>query len=154
MNIVIQNASKEKNIPSEAQFIAWTKASLNLKGGRQAEITLRIVDSEESARLNTQYRHKEGPTNVLSFSYTPPPTEIDQPLMGDIVICAAIVEAEAKTQHKPLQAHWAHMVVHGVLHLLGYDHETTQDASIMEPIENSILKSLDFNPPYGELDHQ
>ncbi len=148
MSIAIQNPSAETDIPTDIQLIQWAKAALDTRC-EQAEITIRIVDPTEGAALNAQYRHKDGPTNVLSFSY-PPPMGMEALLLGDIVICAAVVAAEAKDQHKPLQAHWAHMVVHGVLHLLGYDHEQARDAVTMEALENRILKALDFEPPYGE----
>ncbi len=137
LKIVVQNPSAETDIPTDIQLIQWAEAALDTRS-EQAEITIRIVDPSEGTALNTQYRHKEGPTNVLSFSYMPP-TGMEALLLGDIVICAAVVAAEAKDQQKSLDAHWAHMVVHGVLHLLGYDHEQVAEALIMEALENRIL---------------
>jgi len=148
LSIAIQNASSDPDIPGDTQLIQWAIKALDTRC-QQAEITIRIVDPTEGTALNTHYRHKDGPTNVLSFSYTPP-MGMEALLLGDIVICALVVAAEAKDQQKPLEAHWAHMVVHGILHLLGYDHEQDTDAVIMEALENSILKALDFEPPYGE----
>ena len=149
LSIAIQNASSDPDIPTDIQLTQWAIKALDTRS-EQAEITIRIVDPTEGATLNAQYRHKEnGPTNVLSFSYTPP-MGMEALLLGDIVICAAVVATEAQDQQKPLEAHWAHMVVHGVLHLLGYDHEQVSDALIMEALENTILKALDFEPPYGE----
>ena len=148
LSIVVQNPAAETSVPTDIQLIQWAEAALDTRC-QQAEITIRIVDPTEGTGLNTHYRHKDGPTNVLSFSYTPP-IGMEALLLGDIVICASVVAAEAKDQQKPLEAHWAHMVVHGVLHLLGYDHEQAADAVIMEALENTILKALDFEPPYGE----
>lgn len=148
LSIVVQNPSSDPSVPTDIQLTRWAKAALDTRC-EQAEITIRIVNTTEGAALNAQYRHKDNATNVLSFSYTPP-TGMEALLLGDIVICALVVAAEAKDQQKPLQAHWAHMVVHGVLHLLGYDHEQDMDAVIMEALENTILKALDFEPPYGE----
>ena len=148
LSIAVQNPSNDPDVPTDIQLIQWAKAAFDTRC-EQAEITIRITDPTEGAMLNAQYRHKDGPTNVLSFSYTPP-RGMETLLLGDIVICAAVVAVEAKDQQKPLEAHWAHMVVHGVLHLLGYDHEQAAEAVIMEALENRILKALDFEPPYGE----
>ena len=114
-----------------------------------AEIVIRVVDEEESAALNGQYRGKAGPTNVLSFPFQAPPgmkTEI----LGDLLICAPVVVREAEEQGKSLPAHWAHMVVHGVLHLQGYDHIDEQEAVIMETAEIAIMNGLGFPNPYAE----
>jgi probable rRNA maturation factor len=148
LSITIQNPSAETRVPTDGQLIQWAIKALDTRC-QEAEITIRIVDPTEGAALNTHYRHKNGPTNVLAFNYSPP-TGMEGLLLGDIVICAAVVATEAQDQQKPLEAHWAHMVVHGVLHLLGYDHEQVSDALIMEALENTILKALDFEPPYGE----
>ncbi|PCJ35212.1 MAG: rRNA maturation RNase YbeY [Cellvibrionales bacterium] len=113
----------------------------------EAEISVRIVSAAESAELNLHYRGKEGPTNVLSFP-ADIPDFVESALLGDIVICAAIVRQEATEQHKTLEAHWAHMLVHGTLHLLGHDHIEEADAETMEALETSVLCKLNFPPPY------
>jgi probable rRNA maturation factor len=106
-----------------------------------------VVDEAESATLNAQYRGKQGPTNVLSFGFDSPPG-VDVPLLGDLVICAPVVVREALEQGKPGQAHWAHMTIHGVLHLLGYDHQTPEQAQIMEALEIAALADLGYADPY------
>ena len=113
----------------------------------QAEVTVRIVDSEESQQLNRDYRGKDKPTNVLSFPFEMPPG-IELDLLGDLVICRQVVEQEADEQQKPLMAHWAHMVVHGSLHLLGYDHIDDDEAEEMESLETEILQKMGFEDPY------
>lgn len=114
-----------------------------------AEVTIRIVGIKEMTELNTTFRHKPGPTNVLSFPFTPLTEDtITPPLLGDIVICAEVVNREADEQSKTREAHWAHMVIHGLFHLLGYDHEDGQDADIMESLESDLMISLGFNNPY------
>ncbi len=150
IDLALQIASDEKTLPHPAQFREWVTVALT---GRvdTAELTIRVVDEKESATLNMQYRQKEGPTNVLSFPYKPIPGVASR-LLGDIVICAPIVTQEAALQQHSLLAQWAHMVVHGVLHLLGYDHETDEDALEMEQLETTLLLQLGFPPPYdGEI---
>jgi probable rRNA maturation factor len=142
----LQIATTDDDIPAESSFIAWVTAALPPEK-LDSELTIRIVSLAESEALNTQYRHHAKPTNVLSFP-TDLPDEIDIPLLGDLVICAAIVESEAKTQNKALDAHWAHMVIHGTLHLLGYDHEEDDEAEVMEAMETDLLGALGFPPPY------
>ena len=116
----------------------------------EAEISLLIVDETEGAELNRQWRGKDGPTNVLSFP-SDLPAELNLPLLGDLIICAPVVEKEAMAQKKSLDAHWAHMVVHGTLHLLGYDHVVDAEAQEMEALETRILKQLGYPDPYQEL---
>lgn len=146
LELDMQNASSAAAIPSDALFERWIRAALD--GERdEAEVSLRIVDADEITELNRQYRGKDYPTNVLSFP-ADLPEELNLPLLGDIVICAAVVEREAVEQHKPSAAHWAHMVVHGTLHLLGYDHIDDDEADIMEGREIAILQQLDFPNPY------
>lgn len=135
-------------LPTAAVVRQWARAALS-HHGRGGEVTVRIVGAGEGAALNRRYRHKAGPTNVLSFPYGPP-EETMTPLLGDIVICAPVVLAEARAQDKPVDAHWAHMVVHGVLHLLGYDHETEREARDMEALEAALLRRLGYPDPYGE----
>jgi probable rRNA maturation factor len=134
--------------PKNTDLKYWAMAALT-NNMKSAELTIRIVGIEEMTGLNERYRHKQGPTNVLSFPFDMPREwDKNMPLLGDIIICAKIVNQEAKQQKKTRIAHWAHMVVHGVLHLLGYDHEIEKDAVKMELHEVTILKSLGFPNPY------
>ncbi|MFG0773177.1 rRNA maturation RNase YbeY [Vibrio plantisponsor] len=136
----------ESGLPSEANFATWLEAAIT-PFQEQAEVTIRIVDSEESHQLNMDYRGKDKPTNVLSFPFEAPPgMELD--LLGDLVICRQVVEQEASEQNKPLLAHWAHMVVHGSLHLLGYDHIEDDEAEEMESLETELMQKLGFEDPY------
>lgn len=147
-HIAVQNAASSSSIPSAKELKQWAKAVLQKKMPR-AEITLRIVEKDEMRQLNHTYRHKDKPTNVLSFPFeVPKGVELDIPVLGDIVICADVVKEEALEQGKSEKAHWAHMLVHGILHLLGYDHEDNHDAEIMESEEIVILHSLGFLNPY------
>jgi len=136
----------ETGLPTPAQLREWIAAALD-DYPEDAEITIRIVDPEESRQLNRDYRGKDSPTNVLSFPFLCPPG-IELPLLGDLVICKAVVETEATAQHKPLQAHWAHMVIHGCLHLLGFDHIEEAQAQQMEDLETRILGQLGYPDPY------
>ena len=113
----------------------------------ESEVTIRLVDDAESHELNLTYRGKDKPTNVLSFPFEAPPG-IEMPLLGDLIICRQVVEQEAKEQQKPLEAHWAHMVVHGSLHLLGYDHIEDDEAEEMESLETEIMLALGYEDPY------
>ena len=133
--------------PTEADIHRWVSTALQAEKRKDAEMTVRIVDEAESAELNEQYRHKSGPTNVLSFPFECPP-EVELDLLGDLVICAPVVEQEAQQQFKDEQAHWAHMVVHGTLHLLGYDHLQQDEAEKMESREISIMNELGYANPY------
>ncbi len=147
-SINIQLASDNKAIPKRSLMRKWAKNALGRKT-ESAEITLRVVDIPEMSDLNSTYRYKKGPTNVLSFPFTVPEgVKIDIPIFGDIVICADIVNSEAVEQHKLQEAHWAHMIVHGVFHLLGYDHETDREAAIMEALEIDVMQTLGFENPY------
>jgi probable rRNA maturation factor len=134
------------SLPSEEQIRDWVGSTL---AGRMpsAEVTVRIVDEIEIEQLNQQYRHKQGPTNVLSFPFEADvPMEI--PLLGDIVISAPVVAREAVEQHKALFSHWAHMLIHGTLHLLGYDHHSDSEAAAMEQQEIQVMQQLGFSNPY------
>lgn len=150
MNKVIvdlQIASENENgLPTEKQLTEWATAAVQpqIEG---IEMTIRIVDEEESHNLNLTYRGKDRPTNVLSFPFESP-AEVELPLLGDLVICRQVVEREAVEQNVPLMAHWAHMVVHGSLHLLGYDHIEELEAEEMESLETKIMQNLGFNDPY------
>ncbi len=136
----------EEGVPTEAEFRAWVERTL--AGRRQeAELAIRLVDEEESRQLNHRYRAKDRPTNVLSFP-ADLPAVVNSPLLGDLVICAPVVLREAREQGKIANAHWAHMVVHGVLHLLGHDHQNAEQAAEMEAMEREILGSMDLPDPY------
>jgi probable rRNA maturation factor len=142
----LQVATAATQLPSQQDFEQW--ASLALADYRtEAELTIRLVDAAESQQLNHQYRGNDKATNVLSFPFQNPPG-LTLPLLGDLVICAAVVEQEAKQQGKSNQAHWAHMVIHGCLHLLGFDHIKDDEAEEMEQLEITLLAKLGFNNPY------
>lgn len=146
--VTVQNAARGERVPAPATLRRWARAAL--PNTARGELTLRIVTRAESAALNERYRHKKGPTNVLSFAAEPPLGQGDELLpFGDVVICAAVVAREARDQGKKPVAHWAHMVVHGTLHLLGYDHEKRQDATAMEARERVLLRALGFDDPYS-----
>ncbi|KZK69376.1 rRNA maturation RNase YbeY [Shewanella baltica] len=144
----IQHATTCDWLPTDEQLALWVTTAIG-NSMNEAELTIRIVDSRESQMLNSTYRGKDKPTNVLSFPFEAPP-EIELPLLGDLVICAAVVENEAREQQKTLEAHWAHMVVHGCLHLLGYDHIEDEEAEEMESLETQLIEGLGFTDPYKE----
>lgn len=145
----IQLVFQSEGQPSQEQFQYWVDAAL-ADYREDTEIVIRIVDEQESAALNQQYRHKQGPTNILSFPVDlPAGVELD--LLGDLVVCAPVLEQEAQQQNKKLADHWAHIVIHGVLHLLGYDHIENGDAEEMEALEIVILNKLNINNPYTEV---
>ena len=135
-----------EGLPTEEQITQWATAAVQPEGD-EVEMTVRIVDEDESHELNLTYRGKDRPTNVLSFPFECP-DEVELPLLGDLVICRQVVEREAAEQEKPLMAHWAHMVVHGSLHLLGYDHIEDDEAEEMESLETQIMQGLGFDDPY------
>ncbi len=154
LDLDLQIATAAPDLPGEPDFACWTAAAL--EGCRErATLTIRIVDEAEGRSLNLQYRGLDRPTNVLSFPFDPPPGIPDQDqlgdLLGDLVVCAPVVRREALEQCKEARAHWAHLVVHGVLHLLDYDHLTDREAAEMEGLETAILQRLGFPPPYEEL---
>lgn len=136
----------ETGLPTEAEFQQWLNAAVT-PFQADAEVTIRLVDKQESHALNLEYRGKDRPTNVLSFPFEAPP-EIEMNLLGDLIICRQVVETEALEQQKPLNAHWAHMVVHGSLHLLGYDHIEDDEAEEMEALETEIMQNMGFIDPY------
>ncbi len=136
----------ETGLPEFADVHHWLETVIS-PFQSQAEVTVRIVDTEESHQLNHEYRGKDRPTNVLSFPFEAPP-EVEIDLLGDLVICRQVVEREAKEQNKPLIAHWAHMVVHGSLHLLGYDHIEENEAQEMESLETEIMQKMGYEDPY------
>ena len=145
LQVDIQTACTEP-VPEDEDIRRWIEAALSPHRD-EAEVSVRLVGEAEMAELNGNYRQQQKPTNVLSFSADFPP-DFHHPLLGDIVVCASVVAREASEQHKTNQAHWAHMLVHGSLHLLGYDHIEAQDAEIMESMETSILLSLGCPCPY------
>lgn len=149
ITVDIDNGSADDEVPEPPSLRAWAEKALARLAITEAELAIRLVDEAESAGLNGHYRHKDGATNVLSFPADLPP-EVDLPLLGDIVICAPVVAREAGEQGKAAEAHWAHMVIHGTLHLLGYDHVDAGEAAVMENLETDILTGLGFPPPYGE----
>ena len=142
----LQLACKDENLPTKEQVAQWLEAVLS-PYGKSFEITVRIVEASESQQLNHQYRGKNKPTNVLSFPFEVP-DGIELNLLGDMVICAEVVMQEAIEQNKANNAHWAHMIIHGCLHLLGYDHISDTDAEEMEALEIKILAQLGFKNPY------
>jgi probable rRNA maturation factor len=146
LTVDIQCASSEP-VPDEDDIRRWIEAALLGQRDADTEISLRLVDIEEMTNLNQSWRGKRGPTNVLSFP-AELPGELDLPLLGDIVICAPVVAREAREQGKALDAHWAHMVIHGTLHLLGYDHIEEHEAAAMETLETAILARLNYPCPY------
>jgi probable rRNA maturation factor len=147
LHVDIQTACSEP-VPAEEDIRRWIAAALNGRATQeQVEVSVRLVDSEEMAQLNETYRGKTGATNVLSFP-AGLPAELGIPLLGDIVICAPVVRIEAAQQGKSQSAHWAHMAIHGTLHLLGYDHIEEEEATIMEALESAILSELNYSCPY------
>lgn len=146
IEVDVQAASACGSIPESFCFQRWVEAALADRSA--ALLSIRLVDREESAELNQRFRSKQGPTNVLAFA-AELPTEVPVPLLGDIVICAPLVVEEAADQGKELEAHWAHLVIHGVLHLLGYDHQAKAAAKKMEAREVSVLASLGYPDPYA-----
>jgi len=148
-NIVdLQIAHDNEQLPSLAQLQSWVDNAISAVSANTYELTIRIVGLDESQQLNHQYRDKDKPTNVLSFPFEVP-EGIELNLLGDLVICAPVVEQEAKEQNKALISHWAHMVIHGCLHLLGFDHINDKDALAMESLEIAILATLSIADPYN-----
>ena len=146
IDVDIQRVFDGDKVPSDQALTTWATAALS-RFNKPFEMTIRIVDSSESQTLNHQYRDKDKPTNVLSFPFDVP-DGIELNLLGDIIVCVPVVEREAIEQGKTLDAHWAHMVIHGCLHLLGFDHISDEEAAEMENLEIDILAELGFNNPY------
>ena len=139
LSLTVQFVSASKQLPSRIQIKQWITSTLDC----DAEMTLRIVDQTEAQSLNREFRNKDYATNVLTF-----PLDIDPMLMGDIVLCAPVVEQEARDQNKSLEAHYAHLIIHGTLHLMGYDHESDEEAEEMEALETQIVTHLGYADPY------
>ena len=148
--IDLQLATEHAHCPTLSQLSKWVDATLAATEAiPTSELTIRIVDKEESRSLNHQYRGFDKATNVLSFPFEAPPG-IELNLLGDLVICAPIVENEASEQGKSQIAHWAHLVIHGTLHLLGYDHIEDDEADVMESLEIAIMNTLGYPDPYQD----
>ncbi len=148
IDLDLQIACDESGLPTQAQFTTWLTAALkDVKPN--AEVTIRLVEPEESQALNREYRGKDKPTNVLSFEFDAPPM-VELNLLGDLVICKSIIEQEAIEQEKALNDHWAHMVIHGSLHLLGMDHIEPDQALEMESLEKKVLATLAIDDPYRD----
>lgn len=150
LELDLQIACDDTALPTQAQLHEWADAAL--EGRREeTELSVRIVDEAEGRELNRRYRGRDYATNVLSFPVEMP-AGIQVPLLGDLVLCAPVVAREAAEQGKPVQAHWAHLTVHGVLHLLGHDHIEDEDAREMEALERAILARLGYPDPYRPPD--
>jgi len=151
IDVDIQLASESSPLPSEEQLTLWAQTALSAFKD-EAQLSIRLVDDEESQQLNHEYRGKDKPTNVLSFPFEVPEElqgiEDISSLIGDLVICVPVVSREAQEQNKTFEHHFAHMVVHGCLHLLGYDHIKDEEAEIMEDLERQILAKLEIADPY------
>lgn len=146
LQIELQHRVEADAVPDPLQFQKWAEAALD-NHLDHVELVIRLVDRAESQQLNRDYRGMDKPTNVLSFPFDAPAV-VESNHIGDLVICAPLVAAEAAEQGKPLEAHWAHLVVHGVLHLLGFDHINDEQAEEMEDLEVEILARLGFSNPY------
>ena len=145
----LQLASEAPDLPCEADFRRWCELALRQRTA-DSELTIRLVDEAEARELNHTWRHKDYATNVLSFPAEIPDGILDIPLLGDLVICAPVVAREAAEQGKGLSAHWAHLVIHGCLHLLGYDHIEDAEAEEMEMLERELLAELGHPDPYND----
>lgn len=150
LTLDLQN-NTQASIPDFEEFHKWIEVALESPLVAQT-VSICIVDPEQIQQLNLQFREKNKPTNVLSFP-SPAPVEMSDGLLGDIVLCAQVIEDEANAQNKPVKAHWAHMVIHSTLHLQGYDHQTEADAFVMESKEIKLMKELGFGNPYQEVEH-
>ncbi len=137
--IAVQNATTARNVPTPARIRQWARAALTV----DARVTIRIVGRREGRLLNRSYRQKDYATNVLTFVFRD-----HAPLEGDLALCAPVITREARAQRKPVAAHYAHMIVHGLLHLQGYDHENNRDAAVMEKRERTLLARFGYPDPY------
>lgn len=151
MNVDLDVQREVNALPKDEDLLRWVSEILMTENKSDTELTIRFVSEEEISDLNETYRNKKGSTNVLSFPFEAP-DEVELNLLGDLVICTDVVKKEATQQHKEEIAHWAHMVVHGTLHLLGYDHQTDEQADVMESKEIKILSQLGYSDPYQEIE--
>jgi probable rRNA maturation factor len=149
LELDLQVASQAADLPSEAQFRSWCETALRQRTA-DSELTIRLVDEAEARALNHSYRQRDYATNVLSFPADVPDEMLDIPLLGDLVICVPVLEREALEQDKTPEAHWAHLVIHGCLHLLGYDHIDDAEAEEMEALERTLLAELGHPDPYAD----
>lgn len=154
LDLVLQNDDEIADVPTEADCLRWAQAALDaaeveLSLEDPYELTVRMVGPDESRELNRDYRGKDYATNVLSFPFEAPPG-VEVAILGDLAICAEVVKNEAQEQQKSPIAHWAHMVIHGTLHLLGYDHIEDDEATAMEALEIKLLAGFGFSDPYGD----
>ena len=152
IKVEVQYACQSPHLPDKKTLTRWVKMVTQMVPCPQKvmELTIRVVDEQEGCELNTKWRQRSYPTNVLSFPFESP-SGFHFPLLGDIVICAPVVVREAQDQNKPLVAHWAHLVIHGTLHLLGYDHLEETQAQIMENLEINALQRLGYPNPYLDI---
>lgn len=153
MNVTVelQNASLDQDgLPSEETLETWAQKALEI-GGRtaDAELTVRLVEPQEIQSLNALYRHIDKPTNILSFPFECP-EEVELPLIGDLIVCMQVLRREAEEQGKSVEEHFAHLIVHGCLHLIGFDHIEPEDAKIMEPLEVKAVMALGYDNPYKD----
>ncbi len=150
IQIALQDELNLNHTPTLLQFEQWVNAAIDAAQKtsevNDIELTIRIVSKKESAHLNETFRHKKGPTNILAFQYETNSDIVTE--LGDLAICADIVVEEAREQEKPIQSHWAHLAIHGTLHLLGFRHDTDEQADTMETLEIAILKRLGYSNPY------
>ncbi|GLS03961.1 endoribonuclease YbeY [Chitiniphilus shinanonensis] len=150
LKLAVQVETAATGLPGKTQLKQWAEAALQAKV-KQAEVTVRIVDAEEGRVLNRDYRGKDYATNVLTFTFEDDLPDIPGlPLLGDLVLCAPVVAAEAEAQGKPLAAHYCHLLVHGMLHLQGYDHLDDAEAEVMEALETQIVTTLGYDDPYRD----
>ena len=149
MNVEVQIASDAGGVPGRSELARWARTAGSTRAAEAWECTLRVVDEAEGAALNERYRAGRGATNVLAFPFEAPPG-VTLPLLGDVVVCAPVVEREARRHRVDPCAHWAHLVVHGILHLLGHDHRFEDEAACMRAEESRVLTRLGFADPYGE----
>ncbi|TLY48015.1 MAG: rRNA maturation RNase YbeY [Gammaproteobacteria bacterium] len=145
IKITLQTIASNTYIPSRYFLQRWVNKALSKQISNQ--VNIRLISKKESTELNSRYRHKKGPTNILSFPFEPPPG-ISSAFLGDLVVCAALVNQQAKQQGKTRLEHWAHLIIHGCLHLIGYDHIHEKDANKMEALEIQLLKELGYENPY------
>ena len=155
LDLDFQNPEAYTDIPDKNKFIEWVKISCSLDTlntddteKNSYSVSVRIVSEQEAQSLNKQYREKDYATNVLSFPFDPPPIPMESVHLGDLVLCKPVVEKEAQEQHKHLNDHWAHLIIHGTLHLQGYDHISNEQADKMESLEILLLKNLGIDNPY------
>jgi probable rRNA maturation factor len=152
LKVNVEYVSRAKALPAKDTIVRWARAALDGAKRERTELGVRIVDEAEITELNRRFRRKRGPTDVLSFPFEDPPG-VRTAMLGDVVICAPLVQRQARAQGKQPRAHWAHMLVHGIMHLRGFDHQTRLQADLMEDIERRVLRHLGFPDPYADKGH-